>query len=284
MGAEPSAARSAKITEFFLTASARLRGIRAFARDTSWRARRAWSFLLLLSLFGAYRLHLATRHVQPADTPQAASAATFARHWIALGLLPPLLCQLPAGAAGASAADRPRHSDLVSSPFLFCFPRFIEPRFRTLLYCLAGVYALNAFVGWMSLSPAHKREVQFLDLVGLCSLRVLVRPSRTERSKEKATRSLLRLFGMRLAVVILGISLAANLFGYVKLAQFLGLPALYSTFIAISMFTGVRVFTLLLLAGIDSPGAQQTGRRSLHRDGIARWVPRLCDGREFSSG
>ena len=56
---------------------------------------------------------------------------------------------------------------------------------------------------------------------------------------------------------MLGFSLAAKLLGYVKLAQFLGVLCLYSTFIAVSMFTCVRVFTRLLLEALDTPAAQQ---------------------------
>ena len=69
----------------------------------------------------------------------------------------------------------------------------------------------------------------------------------------------------------------ANLFGYFKLVQFLGILCLYSTFIAISMLTGVRVFTRLLLAGIDTPQAQQLAIVRAFRDGIVRWVPRIFE-------
>ena len=79
----------------------------------------------------------------------------------------------------------------------------------------------------------------------------------------------------RTAVAVLGASLLANLFGYVKLAQFLGVLCIYSTFIAISMLTGVRVFTRLVLEGVDKPAAQQLAMVRMHRDGIVRWVPRV---------
>ena len=69
-------------------------------------------------------------------------------------------------------------------------------------------------------------------------------------------------------------ALVANLFGYVKLGQFLGILCMYSTFIAISMLTGVRVFARLLLEGVDRPGAQQLAVVRQHRDSIVRWVPR----------
>ena len=78
--------------------------------------------------------------------------------------------------------------------------------------------------------------------------------------------------------------LLANLFGYVKLAQFLGFLCIYSTFIAISMLTGVRVFTLLVLEGVESPVAQQLAAVRLHHDAIVRWVPRVLQWAVASSG
>ncbi|MGB8890180.1 MAG: mechanosensitive ion channel domain-containing protein [Candidatus Korobacteraceae bacterium] len=259
--------------EFFLTPSARLRSIQAFARD-SLGALAALALFGLLSLFAAYRLHLATRHVRPVDRHQA-QVLHIVRHWIGLGLLPPLLCgYLLAPLAPLALISL---GILISwVPILILLPPSMEPRYRTLLYCLFGVYAINAFVGWMSLSAAHKREVQFLaNLAIFLAFIVLVRPARM-KLLEGATRSQhIFLFGMRLAVGLLGVSLTANLFGYVKLAQSVGYLSLYSTFIAISVLAGVRVFTFLLLAGVEVPAAQQLAAIRLHRDGIVRWVPRI---------
>ena len=260
-------------SEFFLTTSARVRSIQAFTRD-SRGALAALVVLLLLSLFATYRLHLATRHVQPTDDSMA-RVLHITRHWIALGILPPLLCgYLLAPLAPLALISL---GILISwIPILILLPPSLEPRFRTPLYCLFGVYAINASVGWMSLAPAHKREVQFLANLGIfLAFIVLVRPSRMKRLEGSSRAQRIFLFGMRLAVAILGVSLVANFFGYVKLAQSLGYLSLYSTFIAISVLVGVRVFIQLLLAGVEVPAAQQLAAVRLHRDGIVRWVPRL---------
>ncbi len=259
--------------ELFTSAGARLRGIRAFSRDTRG-ALAGLLVLLLLSLFGAYRLHLATRGVQPATAEQD-KALRITHHWFALGILPPLLVSYllaplaPLPLIGLGIL-------LSFIPLLALLPPLIEPRFRTLLYWLAGVYLVDAAVSWISFSPTHKREVQFVtNLAVLVVFAILVRPSRMSIAEGASRARRLRVFGMQLAVLILGISLIANLFGYVKLSQFLGFLSLFSTFIAISVFAGLRVFTLLLLEGIDAPPAQQLAMIRLHRDAIARWVPRI---------
>jgi small-conductance mechanosensitive channel len=85
----------------------------------------------------------------------------------------------------------------------------------------------------------------------------------------------LHVLGMRLAVAILAASLVSNVFGYVKLAQFLALVCLYSTFIAISMTTAVRVFRRLILAALESPAAEQAAAIRTYRPAFIRWTPRL---------
>lgn len=260
-------------TDVFLTANARLLGIRAFIGEVKG-ALGSVIILLLISLFAANRLYRATRKIQP-ENPEEQLVLTIASHWVALGLLPPLLsCYLLAPLAPLQLIGL---VILISFfPILTLLPSFLEPRFRLLLYCVAGVYTINAVVAWVALSPAHKREVQFgTNLIIFLLFAFLVRPSRLVHIEPEGRAYGLRVFGIRLAVAVLGLSLAANLFGYVKLAQFFGLLCLYSTFIAISMLTGVRVFTLLLLHGLDAPVAEQLAVVRQHRDAIARWGPRV---------
>lgn len=255
-----------------IAATTRLIGIRAFASQAKGSLI-LLAVLLILSLLGAYRLNVAKRGQQPADADEAL-VLHLARHWVALGLLPPLLF----GYLLAPLAPLPLIGlvILVSFvPILVLLPPFIAPRFRILLFCLAGVYAASACVAWMSFSPAAKREVQFaIQVAVFVVFAVLVRPSRISRLPAEGRHPRLRLLIIRLAIFVIGLSLAANLFGYVRLAQFLVILCLYSTFIAISMLAGVRVFTLLLLHGLDRPAAEQFAVVRSYRDAVARWAPR----------
>jgi small-conductance mechanosensitive channel len=259
--------------EMYLAASTRLLGIRAFATENAG-AIFALALLALLSLGAAFRLHLLARGLQ-AETPEQQQLRHITRHWIALGFLPPFLF----GYLLAPAAPVPLIGLVILIsfvPILILLPPFIQPRFRKLLYCMAGVYALSAFVAWAGFSPATKREVQFaINLAVFAVFAYLVSPPRLAHLPEESRVHQLLIFGIRLAVLLLGACITANLFGYVRLAQFLGVVCLYSTFIAISMVTGVRVFTRLLLEGIDRPGAQQLAVVRSYRDGIVRWLPRL---------
>ncbi len=257
----------------YVPAASRLLGIRAFADQT--KGALVFLFLLLLlSMFGAYRLHTATRHLQVASARRA-EALQVIRRWPALGLLPPLLCSYLL----APIAPLPLIGLVILLsfiPILSLLPALISPRLRMLLYSLAGVYTVSASVAWLQFSPFHKRQVQFLIYFAVFAVfAYLLRPSRMSRLPEAQRLHGEPLLILRTALAILGVSIFANLLGYVRLAQFIGVLCLYSTFIAISMIAGVRIFTLLLLEGLDSSAAEQLAVVRCYRDGLARWLPRL---------
>ena len=256
----------------FQSATSRLLSIRAFVSQAKGPIV-ALVFVLILSLVGAYRLNLATRGKRP-ETEAQAKALHLAKHWISLGFLPPLLL----GYLLAPMAPLPLIGlvILVSFvPMLILLPPLINIRFRVLLYSLAAVYIFNATVAWIAFSPTHKRELQFLaNILVFALFAYLVSPKRLAPSEEPSRGQQLRVFAIRIAVALLGFALLSNLFGYVKLSQFLGLVCVYSTFIAIAMIAGIRVFTLLVLVGLESPLAEHLAAVRMYRDGLVRWLPR----------
>jgi small-conductance mechanosensitive channel len=253
--------------------SARVLNFRTFARDE--RAGLITLFaVLLLSLLVSYRIHRLTRDLQP-ETQGQTELAHIARHWIALGFLGPIL----GGYLLASSAPLP----LVGIAVLFAFfpilillPPLISSQFRLLLYCAIGVYAVSVILFfWSDISFFHKRQLQcFIHLVTVVVFAYLLRPSRVSRADADASYRL-RVLTMRTGVVVLAAAAAANFMGFVKLAQAASLLCLYSTFVAISLFTVQRVFTRLVLEGIERPGAHQVAVVRHHGTVVARWTPRL---------
>ena len=229
--------------------------------------------LLLASLGFARRLYEITRDKQPADEIEA-EAYRILRHWIAVGLLPPLvLGYMLAPAAPVALLGL---VILVSFfPILIILPSFLNRRLRLLLYFFAATYALNWTVSWMSLNPSTRRELQFLANLFLFGvLGYLVRPSRRVADEANPWAHAV-LLAIRTYVAVMGVSLTADLFGYLKLAHYLALACIYSAFIAISVITAFRVCDLLLTVGLRSPQAERFAAVRLHRAGILRWVPRV---------
>jgi small-conductance mechanosensitive channel len=259
--------------DFFHNTGARVISIELFTREN------AGIFVLLavvlcLWLFFAYRLNRATRNVHPATELQA-QAVEILRHWVAFGLLPPLLLAFrlsplaPLPLIGAAVL-------LSFFSILVLLPPLIEPGFRPLLYCLVAVYVFNAGMAWVTFSPATKREVLFVALTAaIVAFGWFLRPLRVAMTEEKGIRHRFLIFGMRLAVAVLALGQIANLFGYFGLSQYLTVLSIYSTFIAIAIYTAFRVFTLLLLAFLEIPAAERLAVVRCHRAEIARWAPRI---------
>jgi small-conductance mechanosensitive channel len=124
-------------------------------------------------------------------------------------------------------------------------------------------------------APVVRRDIQFFSnvvLFAILAYRVL--PSHTPLLDKKGWGSVM-LLGIRAAVVSLGVSLVADLMGYLKLSHFVAVAFVYSTFVAISMVTIVRVSSILLTVGLRSPQAERFAAVRLHRAAIAIWIPRV---------
>ncbi len=229
--------------------------------------------LTLLTVALAKRLHDLVCQKEPRDDLER-DAYRILNHWIAVGLLPPLVLGY---ILAPSAPVTLLGLVIVLSffPVLIVLPTLLERRLRLLLYLFAGIYGFNWVMTWIGLNPSIRREVQFLTNLALFGvLALLVRPSRS--LPPPATRwGRAILLAIRIGVVLLGIALVSDLFGYLKLAHYLALICVYSTVVAISVLTAVRVATLLLTIGLRSPLAEQVAVVRLHREAIVRWVPRV---------
>src|SRR5271165_1953894 len=265
--------------DFFGNTKERVIGIKSFVLENVG-VFALLAVLLLLSLFGAYRLSVRTHGIQPADELQA-HALEIARHWVALGILPPLLIAFLL----APLAPLP----LIGLAILLSFfsivvllPLLIGPRFHLPLYCLMGVYVFNGVLVWVTLSSSAKRELQFLGfLTAIVLFAYFLRPQRITERQAAGRRYDFLILGARVALAVLTISQVANLFGYYKLMLYLAVACIYSVFIALAVVTALRVFNLLFLAVLAAPSAERLALVRLHRATIARWTPRVLQSAGF---
>jgi small-conductance mechanosensitive channel len=265
--------------DFFANTRTRVIGIKSFVQENSG-VFALLAALLLLSLFGAYRLSARTLGIQPAGELQA-HALEIARHWVALGVLPPLLIAFLL----APLAPLPLIGLAIVLSFfsiVVLMPPLIGPRFHLPLYCLMGVYVFNAALVWITLPASTKRELQFFGfLVAIVLFAYFLRPKRIAEGETTSRSHRLLILGARVALAVLTVSQVANLFGYYKLMLYLAMACVYSVFIALAVFTALRVFTLLFLAAVESPSAERLALVRLHRETIARWVPRVLQWAGF---
>lgn len=259
----------------YATANSRVITIKAFFQEHAG----TMGFLLLLlavSLAISSRLASVTKGAQPED-PLQAEAVLLVRRWVALGMLAPLLL---AYSLAPSAPVVLIGVAIVLSffPILRLLAPLLTPRQRRMLYYLAGYYGLNMLLSWLSLRPVLRREFGFLLVLALFgTFAYLLRPSFGQQTRERELGRPPLILAGRLAVVVLGVSLLANFFGYVRLAQYIGLACIFSAFIAITMYTGVQVYDRLLQAGLKLPQSDRLAVARLHRNALLRWVPRILN-------
>jgi len=256
--------------------SDRLIAIRAFFHENAG-AMVICVILLIVSQMLAYRLHVRVKSVRP-EQDLDPMVGLILSHWLALGLLPPLMFgyllvpNAPMALIGLAI--------LISFvPILRLLPPFLDRRAKLMLYVLVAFSGFTAAIAWVPLSPTHKRELHFFaNLVLFVFFAYILPRFSAARARGESFLRRLVLLGLWLAVAAVGISLLANLFGYVRLAQFLASASLYSAFIALSGFTAFRVFKVLFLAGMASPQAERIAAVRLHRAATTRWMPRIVAG------
>src|SRR5439155_10534505 len=159
-------------------------------------------------------------------------------------------------------------------PMLRLLASLTESKLRILLYVLAILYALSVAYLLIQLPPPFRRELYALLVLGaLVSFSWLVRPSRIGPLLSLNRKTRVLMVGIRAGLVLLAASLVANVVGFVSLAQVLGLSASVGSFVAASLYCGVRVLTLILSTFLHTNWARALPK--MRTDSIERWGGRL---------
>jgi potassium-dependent mechanosensitive channel len=146
---------------------------------------------------------------------------------------------------------------LLLIPVLRILAPLTEPKLRTLLYALSVFYALDGLHLIVQLPPLFRRAL--FALMVLTALAVggwLARPSRVRSLTMPAPNRRIFVIGMRACLALLAVSFAANIIGFVALAQVLGLIVLVGPLVAAALYCGVRVLALILSVLLHTPWAR----------------------------
>jgi potassium-dependent mechanosensitive channel len=161
-------------------------------------------------------------------------------------------------------------------PVLRLLVPMVAPLFRTLLYLLAVYYGFAVLFLLIQLAPLLRRELfAVIVLVALLSFGWAARPSRLRQISAQSQGSRLLAMAIRCGLLLLSISLAANIIGFVSLAQILGLATFLGAFLAAALYCATRVLALGLLLVVRNDLA----RRFLESrtDTIERWGRRVLN-------
>jgi potassium efflux system protein len=138
-------------------------------------------------------------------------------------------------------------------PILRLLPALIRPEMRKTLYALSAFYVLEWVHLILQFGAVFKREIfACIILLALVIFTWLTRPSRLRRPQAPEWRDKLMVAGIRIGLLLLAISLSANIAGFVSLSQILGVGALFSAFVFALLYSLVRVLELGLAIFLSS--------------------------------
>ena len=149
-------------------------------------------------------------------------------------------------------------------PVLRLLSPLLEPSLRKLLHMLAVFYVLEALYFLIHFPPLVRREIHSLIFVAaLICFGWLARPSRSHELSTLGRHFRILTIGIRLGLILIASSLAANIFGFNSLAQILGQTALLGAFAGAALYCAARVLMLVL-----STVLQTTWTRSVLEDRV----------------
>lgn len=146
---------------------------------------------------------------------------------------------------------------LLLIPVLRILAPLTEPTLRTLLYVLSVFYALEGLHLIVQLPPFFKRALFALIVLPALVIFVwLVRPSRVRSLAIEGRNHRIFVIGLRVCLALLAAAFAANIIGFVSLAQLLGLIVLVAPVVGAALYCGVRVLAVVLSAVLHTPRAR----------------------------
>lgn len=159
-------------------------------------------------------------------------------------------------------------------PAVRLLPLLIEPVGRIPLYTLAGFYALVGTLVVIQFPPALGRELfALIILAALVIFGWLVRPSRLRQLRMRGPSLLVLTASVRLGLVLLAVSLVANIFGFLALSQILGVATLLGAFVGAALYTAFSVLTLIITTVLRSDRARSLSE--MHVEAVERWSKRV---------
>ena len=163
---------------------------------------------------------------------------------------------------------------LLLIPVLRVLAPLIEPKVRVLLYALSAFYALEGLHVLIQLPSFFRRALfALIVLIALVSFAWLASPSRISSLSLQRRNHRVFVIGIRACIALLAVSLVANIFGFVSLAQVFGLLALVGPVVAAVLYSAVRVLALILDIVLHTLRARAL--LDVRADAVERWGIRV---------
>jgi potassium efflux system protein len=152
-------------------------------------------------------------------------------------------------------------------------PLLIGPGLLPFLHALEIFAVIEGLHVATRMSPVAKRELfALIILAALIVFAWLARPAKIRKLRMSKRSLFLFVAAIRLALLLLAASLAANILGFIALSQILGISTLLGAFIAVVLYCTVRILTLILATLLASPWVLA---RPIPRKRVLLWGQRI---------
>ncbi|UCF64515.1 MAG: mechanosensitive ion channel [bacterium] len=137
-------------------------------------------------------------------------------------------------------------------PLLRILPKIIHHEMRKPFYWLAGLYVFQRMDELIiDFTLAHRLILLFITLITFAGLLWILRPGSPILQRKGGLWQTSMFNLSRLALILLGVSLLANIFGNVSLADLLTNATLNTAYVAVGIFTAVLVLESIIVISMQ---------------------------------
>ncbi len=227
--------------------------------------------VFVLCFFGAFRLRRYLATLTQPDTSVLAHEV-FA-HPLAIALLAVLFVSIPFTSSAPLSITTVSYLLWIGLVFRLT-PILIQPGMRPLVYL---VLALNLLEIVRAATPlpagAHRLLAPMVIVAVMVAFGVLGRPSRLRHLPLSQSSVLMLQVGIWTGLLLLGLALVANIFGFISLSRVLGAGTLLSAFLAAALYCLSSILFLVLCILLEGPWAASFSAD--HRRDIKLWGRRI---------
>ena len=215
-------------------------------------------------------------------TPISKKRRTFCKRPVSLALLITLVLSLVFFTANAPRLIRVLEALLLLIPVLRLLPRLIQPAARPVLFTVAAFYIFDSALDLLLTVPIVDR-LAFLVL-GIIAIIVLIWLLRFAWVRRLSTETaipayLISLF--RITLLLVCISVVANILGYFELAKLLGTGVLYSAYAVFAIFGATKALGILFAVFLDTDLARSLVVVKRYGGIISHWGFRILNFAAF---
>jgi potassium efflux system protein len=142
---------------------------------------------------------------------------------------------------------------LVLLPLIRVLPKIIHHEMRKPFFGLAGLYVLQRMDELIiDFTLAHRLTLLFITLLGFLGLFWILRPNGRVLKREAGKWWQASIFLSRIALILFGVSLFANIFGNVSLADLFTNAVLNIAYVGVAIFTAIVILESIIVISFQS--------------------------------